>query len=367
MIKAVDWQGEYLRLIDQTQLPQSIKYRDCWDHKSVAEAIRQMQVRGAPAIGAAAAFGIVLAAKRFLEARNVNEYKCPANENDLQLQAKLQEEYLEFLKATADELRATRPTAVNLFWAIERMLSCLNQVRHQKPLEIMHRLEKEARTIYTEDLNMNHRIGQLGISLVSHGSRILTHCNAGALATSGYGTALGVIRAAWESGLNISVWVDETRPLLQGARLTSWELLEEGIPVTLITDNMAGYLMQQGKVDLVIVGADRITVNGDVANKIGTYSLAVLARDHGIPFYVAAPWSTVDTTLSSGQEIPIEERDPDEIRKIFNQVVAPATVPVYNPAFDVTPSNLISAIITDRGIAYPPYQSSLAKFAAALD
>ncbi|MGI6648158.1 MAG: S-methyl-5-thioribose-1-phosphate isomerase [Bacillota bacterium] len=347
MVKAITWQDDFLRLIDQTKLPLTTEYIDCRDYQSVAQAIRTMRVRGAPAIGAAAAFGIVLAAKRLLEAQpSVNR-----------------PDYLALLQTAASELQATRPTAVNLFWAVKRMLQRLNEVATETPAEITRLLEKEAQSIWAEDIAMNHRIGQFGLSLVPEGARILTHCNAGALATAGYGTALGVIRAAHAAGRRISVWADETRPLLQGARLTAWELLEDGIPVALITDSMAGYLMQQGKVDLVIVGADRIVANGDVANKIGTYTLAVLAQMHGLPFYVAAPWSTVDLSLSSGTEIPIEERSPEEVRMVAGQYIAPPAVPVYNPAFDLTPSRLVTAIITDRGIIGPPYNESLSELA----
>jgi methylthioribose-1-phosphate isomerase len=275
------------------------------------------------------------------------------------IQSPAKEDFIESLYLAAKELKATRPTAVNLFWAVERMLQTLAGQLDKKPGEITLELLKEAEAIYAEDILMNQRIGQLGSTLIPEGARILTHCNAGALATAGYGTALGIIRAAHDLGRNISVWVDETRPLLQGARLTAWELMEDQIAITLITDSMAGYLMQQGKVDLVLIGADRITANGDVANKIGSYSLAVLAQVHGLPFYVAAPWSTIDLSLSSGKEIEIEERNPQEVREIYGRLVAPSQVPVYNPAFDVTPGHLITAIVTDRGIARPTYCQSL--------
>ncbi len=345
MIKAVDWQGNYLRLLDQTKLPRLTEYIDCQDFQAVAEAIRCMQVRGAPAIGTAAAFGMVLAAQNF----NLGEVNTLADTERLR----------EYLAGAARVLSGTRPTAVNLFWAIERMLRRLKESVTLTPAELIQALEEEATAIYQEDIKMNQQIGQNGCTLIPDGARILTHCNAGALATAGYGTALGIIRKAHVDGRNISVWVDETRPLLQGARLTAWELLQEGIAATLITDSMAGFLMQQGKVDLVVIGADRIAANGDTANKIGSYSLAVLAEAHGLPFYVAAPWSTVDLSLSSGQAIPIEEREPAEVREVCGQPVAPAQVPVYNPAFDVTPGRFITAIITDRGIARFPFDQSL--------
>lgn len=349
MIKAIEWQGEYLRLIDQTKLPLVTEYIDCRDYQGVAQAIRNMQVRGAPAIGTAAAFGMVLAAQ-----------SCSWMQSEVNYWEGLRES----LHLAANDLKATRPTAVNLFWALDRMLRKLEEIPNKTPTEIVQVLEKEAEAIYTEDIVMNQQIGQFGNTLIPEGARILTHCNAGSLATAGYGTALGIIRAAHESGRNISVWVDETRPLLQGSRLTAWELMKDGIAVTLITDSMAGFLMQQGKVDLVVIGADRIAANGDVANKIGSYSLAVLAQAHGLPFYVAAPWSTIDLSLSSGKEIPIEEREPAEVRKVFGQLIAPSQVPVYNPAFDVTPSRLISAIISDRGIVRSPYSQGLLELAS---
>lgn len=351
MIKAVDWQGDYLRLLDQTKLPRLTEYIDCRDFPAVAEAIRRMQVRGAPAIGTAAAFGMVLAAQNY-------------KPGGLNASAEM-ERFREYLAGAAQVLSGTRPTAVNLFWAIERMLRKIKETSAHTPAELVQVLEEEAAAIYQEDILMNQQIGQNGCALIPDGARILTHCNAGALATAGYGTALGIIRAAHAGGRNLSVWVDETRPLLQGARLTAWELLEEGIAATLITDSMAGFLMQQGKVDLVVIGADRIAANGDTANKIGSYSLAVLAKAHGLPFYVAAPWSTVDLSLSSGQAIPIEEREPAEVREICGQPIAPAWVPVYNPAFDVTPGRLITAIITDRGIARFPFEQSLPALAGA--
>ncbi len=300
-----------------------------------------MQVRGAPAIGAAAAYGMVLGASAFTGLDK--------------------QDFRQYMQQVGEILAATRPTAVNLFWAVRRMENLLTRTADLPVEETRPALLAEAEAIFREDLAMNQRMGALGQELVPLGATILTHCNAGALATTGYGTALGVIRAAQAAGKGVKVIVDETRPLLQGARLTAWELMQVGIPVTLITDNMAGYCMAKGMIDLVIVGADRITANGDVANKIGTYSVAVLAQAHGIPFYVAAPASTVDLSLAAGSAIPIEERHCDEVRQIYGQQVAPPEVDVFNPAFDVTPNGLITAIITDRGVIRPPYQVNLAR------
>jgi methylthioribose-1-phosphate isomerase len=297
-----------------------------------------MKVRGAPAIGVAAAFGLVLAG---FEYRN-----------------SLKDEFLIKMKEAATQLKQTRPTAVNLFWAIDRMLKILEE-KNLTVNDYLQELENEAKIIQNEDLAMNIKMGEFGQELIPHGANILTHCNAGALATAGFGTALGVIRAAFNKGKVKMIYVDETRPLLQGSRLTAFELMEDGMPVTLIADNMAAYFMQQGKIDCVIVGADRIAANGDVANKIGTYGLAVLAKYHSIPFYVAAPKSTFDLSLNSGQAIPIEERNPDEIKKIGNEWIAPKKVKVINPAFDVTPHELITAIITDAGILRPSYKENI--------
>ena len=330
-----------LELLDQTKLPSEIVYLKCREHGDVADAIKRLAVRGAPAIGAAAAYGLVLAA--------LNAGACP------------REEFLARVRQGAAELAATRPTAVNLCWAIDRLLARLSALEAAGVDAMSAALYEEACAIYREDVAGNRRMGEYGQELIPDGARILTHCNAGALATAGYGTALGVIRAAHERGKNVSVFADETRPLLQGARLTAWEMLQEGIPVTLITDNMAGHLMAMKKVDLVIVGADRVAANGDAANKIGTYSVAVLAREHGLPFYVAAPFSTVDFSLQSGAAIPIEERDHSEVTHLAGQAVAPEGVRVWNPAFDVTPSRLIAAIITDHGVARPPYEETLKK------
>ncbi|RKO66538.1 S-methyl-5-thioribose-1-phosphate isomerase [Desulfofundulus salinus] len=334
------WENGMLVLLDQTKLPGMVEYIHCRDYETVAEAIRSLRVRGAPAIGAAAAYGLVLGV--------------------LTAEAKNREELLARAREVADVLASTRPTAVNLAWALNRLLARLEASMATEPEELTELLINEAHAIYREDLEGNKRIGQFGQELIPHGARILTHCNAGALATAGYGTALGVIRAAHEAGKQVSVYADETRPLLQGARLTTWELIQDNIPVTLITDNMAAYLMARGMVDLVVVGADRIAANGDVANKIGTYGLAVLAREHGLPFYVAAPLSTIDLSLASGEDIPIEERKPEEVTHLAGIPVAPPGVKVWNPAFDVTPARLVTAIITDQGVARPPYGESLA-------
>jgi len=317
------WTGDALQLLDQRLLPIEEKWIDCRDESAVAAAIRDMVVRGAPAIGVAAAFGMALAAKR---GHNVEE--------------------------AAAKLRATRPTAVNLAWAIERMLDA-----HDRGDD----LSKEAEKILEQDVEANKRLGRFGAELLGQRTTVLTHCNAGALATGGYGTALGVIRAAIESGKSIDVFADETRPYLQGSRLTAWELHKEGIDVTLITDNMAGHFFQQDKFDAVVVGADRIAANGDTANKIGTYTLAVLANAHGVPFYIAAPVSTIDIHTASGDDIPIEERSAAEVYEAFGKKIAPDGVTVRHPAFDVTPARLISAIITDRGVLWPPFNESIAK------
>ncbi|WP_376741819.1 S-methyl-5-thioribose-1-phosphate isomerase [Pelotomaculum terephthalicicum] len=330
-----------LELLDQTELPAKITYLKCRDYLDVAVAIKRLAVRGAPAIGAAAAYGLTLGA--------------------MKLNAPKKEEFISGVQAIARELSATRPTAVNLRWALDRMIKKLHIDKGEDINTLRAILLEEANLICQEDVETNRRIGRHGQALIPNGARILTHCNAGALATAGYGTALGVIRAAREAGKNISVVADETRPLLQGARLTAWEMLREHIPVTLITDNMAGYLMATQKVDLIIVGADRIAANGDVANKIGTYSLAVLAKAHNLPFYVAAPTSTIDMSLASGAEIPIEERDQAEITHLAGKPVAPLGVKAWNPAFDVTPNHLVTGIITEKGAVYPAYRENLEK------
>ncbi|MDN5277384.1 MAG: methylthioribose-phosphate isomerase [Clostridiales bacterium] len=314
---------------------------ECLTYQDVAKAIKDMIVRGAPAIGVSAAYGMVLGAA---------EYKGDDVEG-----------FLKHIEAVAQMLKNTRPTAVNLFWAIERMLKVAYDNKHRSVDDIKDMLLKEADKMAQEDVETNRRIGYFGQQLLKDGDVVLTHCNAGALATVDYGTALGVIRAAYEAGKKISVYADETRPYLQGARLTAWELMEEGIPVTLITDSMAGYFMKKGVISAVIVGADRIAANGDVANKIGTYTLAVLAKENRVPFYVAAPVSTFDLSLQSGEDIPIEERDEREVTHIGGIRIAPHGVKVANPAFDVTPNEYITAIITERGIIYPPYRQNLEK------
>jgi methylthioribose-1-phosphate isomerase len=340
-VPALEWNSEKLTLIDQTKLPTEVAYITTDDYRVVAKAIKELQVRGAPAIGAAAAFGLVLGAKELL--------KSP------------REDFVGKLTEIASCLKSQRPTAVNLFWAIDRMLSVASRFDHAEPDAVYAALEAEARKISAEDVAVNKRMGTFGAELIQDGAAILTHCNAGQLATVDFGTALGVIRAARQQGKNIQVYADETRPLLQGARLTTWELMQDNIPVTLITDNMAGFVMKKGLIDCVIVGADRITANGDVANKIGTYAVAVLAKEHNIPFYVAAPLSTFDFALSSGELIPIEERSADEVTHLAGKRIAPEGVRVFNPAFDVTPHKYLSAIITEKGVVYPPYAENLAK------
>jgi methylthioribose-1-phosphate isomerase len=334
MVPTVQWHEGAVRLLDQSRLPETVAFLDCRDVESVALAIRELKVRGAPAIGVTAAMGVALGAQ-----------SIPATEY---------EPFSKALLAICDRLAATRPTAVNLFWAIERMKRKLLALRAEPVAAIKAALLKESQVILEEDIALCKAMGRHGAELIQKGQTILTHCNAGALATAGYGTALGVIRAAWEQGKQIQVIADETRPVLQGARLTAWELMQDKIPVTLITDNMAGSLMRQGKIHLCIVGADRIAANGDVANKIGTYSVAVLAKAHGIPFYVAAPYSTIDLQTKSGADIPIEQRNAQEVTTIHgSHPVAPSGVSVYNPAFDVTPAELVSGIITERGVFTP--------------
>jgi methylthioribose-1-phosphate isomerase len=338
MIKAVDWQEGVLWIIDQTLLPHRVERRALTDYRGVAEAIRSMRVRGAPAIGVAAAFGVVLGAREILEKG---------------------EDFPQKFEEVLSTLAKTRPTAVNLFWALDRMRRVYEQSEHRTPKEMLRALEATAVRMLEEDIQANRAMGQYGQQLLQDGWTVLTHCNTGSLATVSYGTALGVIRAAREAGKEIKVIADETRPRLQGARLTAWECLEEGIPCTVIADGAAASLMRQGRIQAAIVGADRIARNGDVANKIGTYMVALACQAHQIPFYVAAPLSTVDLSLASGEEIPIEERPPEEITHIEGVRIAPEGVKVYNPAFDVTPAELVTAIITERGIAYPPYEKSL--------
>ncbi len=346
MIKTVEWTEEGVVMIDQRLLPGEEIYPVFRTYQEVAEAIREMVVRGAPAIGVAAAMGIALGVR---DSRAV-DVEALAIELDQICQV----------------LAETRPTAVNLFWAIERMRDHFHRLRSQgvSSDRLRQGLVEEARAIHDEDIAANRSMGRYGAALIPETATVLTHCNAGALATAGYGTALGVIRAAVEAGKKVAVYADETRPFLQGARLTAWELHHDAIPVTLITDNMAGHFMQRGKIDCVVVGADRIAANGDVANKIGTYSVAVLARENGIPFYVAAPISTLDLTMESGQSIPIEERSTREVTHVREVALAPAGIEVANPAFDVTPHRYVDAIITERGIARPPFVESLRKLAA---
>jgi methylthioribose-1-phosphate isomerase len=337
--ETVAWRRDRVVMLDQRRLPGEEKYVECERPEHVVEAIRNMTIRGAPAIGIAAAMGIALGAMR--------------------LRVKSTVQFKQEFERICRMMMETRPTAVNLAWAVERMRAVVRRHEGDGLDGLRRSLKSEALAIREEDIEVNRRIGLNGKRYIENGSGILTHCNAGALATAGYGTALGVIRAAVEGGKDLRVYACETRPQLQGARLTAWELNEDGIPVTLITDSMSGYLMRKGSIHLVIVGADRISANGDVANKIGTYSLAILAKAHGIPFYVAAPLSTFDLSLGTGDEIPIEERDSREVTHPFGREIAPKGVRVWNPAFDVTPHEYITAIITERGVAQEPFSASL--------
>ncbi len=335
-IAPVRWETDRLILVDQTVLPEHEIERDYRSWQEVGAAIRTLVVRGAPAIGVAAAFGVVLAARAS--------------------HAATFDGLLADLETAIKGLAATRPTAVNLFWALDRMRQAAVASR-ALPLDAMRaRLLAEAQAIRDEDIAANRAMGAHGAALVPPNARILTHCNAGALATAGYGTALGVVRAAHAQGKVALVWVDETRPVMQGSRLTAWECVREGIPHRLIADVAAASIMARGEVDLVVTGADRIAANGDTANKIGTYSLAVLAAHHRVPFYIAAPFSTIDPSIASGAQIPIEERDASEVRRVGGQQTAPSATPVFNPAFDVTPAGLIAAIVTERGVVRPPYR-----------
>jgi methylthioribose-1-phosphate isomerase len=342
MVETIQWTEAGVVMIDQTRLPFEEKYVTCRTYEEVAAAIRGMVIRGAPAIGVAAAMGVALGVLH-------------AGERQLDRE----------METICDALADTRPTAVNLFWAIERMKRLYASVRGQPAGEIRRRLVEEALAVREEDIAINRAIGRNGAALVPDHKTVLTHCNAGALATAGYGTALGVVRAAIESGKQVDVFAGETRPLLQGARLTVWELQHDGIPVTLITDNMAGHFLKSGRIGCVVVGADRIAANGDVANKIGTYTAAVLAKENHVPFFVAAPISTLDLTLASGGQIPIEQRAASEVTHVFGTQVAPPGTAAENPAFDVTPSRYVGAIITERGVARAPYEESLRKLAAA--
>ncbi len=334
MVETIEWTDAGVVMIDQTRLPREQVFVTCRSYVEVAVAIRSMVIRGAPAIGVAAAMGVALGVQEDADFDRVCE-----------------------------TLASTRPTAVNLFWAIERMRVLRASLKDVPREKLVARMIDEAKNIRLDDIAICRAMGKHGAPLVPDGKTVLTHCNAGALATAGYGTALGVIRAAAESGKNIDVFADETRPFLQGARLTAWELQQDGIPTTLITDNMAGHFLHSGRIGCVVVGADRIAANGDVANKIGTYSLAVLAKENNVPFYVAAPVSTFDLTLASGALIPIEQRSADEVTHVFGVPVAPENIAVQNPAFDVTPARYVTAIISERGVARAPDDESLKRLA----
>lgn len=340
MVETIEWTPAGVVMIDQTRLPLHEEYVTCRTYEDVAAAIRNMVIRGAPAIGVAAAMGVALGLAH-------------ADGGDLDAQ----------VERICDTLARTRPTAVNLFWAIDRMRKLYQALRGRPLGEIRERLAAEAQKIRLEDIAINQAIGRHGADLVPDHKTVLTHCNAGALATAGYGTALGVIRAAVEAGKQVDVFADETRPFLQGARLTVWELQQDHIPATLITDNMAGHFLKSGRIGCVVVGADRIAANGDVANKVGTYSVAVLAKENNVPFFVAAPISTLDLTLASGAQIPIEQRSAAEVTHVFGHRVAPLDTAVQNPAFDVTPARYVTAIITEKGVARAPYEESLKQLA----
>jgi methylthioribose-1-phosphate isomerase len=335
MVETIQWTDAGVVMIDQTRLPREQVFVTCRGYREVAEAIRSMVIRGAPAIGVAAAMGVALGVQEDAEFG-------PAD-----------------FETVCETLAQTRPTAVNLFWAIDRMRRLAASLNGAPRHEVVQRMIREACQIRSEDIAICRAIGRHGAPLVPDGKTVLTHCNAGALATAGYGTALGVIRAASEAGKKIDVFADETRPFLQGSRLTAWELQQDGIPTTIITDNMAGHFLHSGRIGCVVVGADRIAANGDVANKIGTYSVAVLAKENGVPFYVAAPVSTFDLTLASGDAIPIEQRPASEVTHVFGVPIAPENIGVENPAFDVTPARYVSAIVCERGVARPPYTESL--------
>ncbi|MCH7678765.1 S-methyl-5-thioribose-1-phosphate isomerase [candidate division KSB1 bacterium] len=342
-VTTIEWTNNQIRMIDQTKLPEELTYLEISDTEVLAEAIKSLRIRGAPAIGIAGAFGMVLGVQNF-----AGEEK---------------EVFFKQLKETAEYLNATRPTAVNLSWAIQRMNGVAEQNKDKPVAEIKEQLLKEAQTIWEEDRKICRRLGKHGAKLLKDGFNVLTHCNTGALATVDYGTALGVVFAANEEGKKLHVYADETRPLLQGARLNVWELMNESIDVTLICDNTAAFVMQQKKIDCAIVGADRIAANGDTANKIGTYNVAVLCEKHGVPFYVAAPYSTIDFNLRNGSQIPIEERAAEEITEGFGKRTAPLNTKVYSPAFDITPNELIASIITEEGVIEPPYEINLKKHA----
>ncbi len=335
-VKTIEWRDDRVRMIDQRLLPVREVFRIYRDYQGVAEAIRTMVIRGAPAIGVAAAMGVALGMRGYAGARATARFA-----------------------RVSKALRATRPTAVNLAWAVERMGRVLEENPDLDAQTLFRRMRDEAIAIYREDLQVNRALGRYGAELLSNPTTVLTHCNAGALATAGYGTALGVVRAAKAAGKKIAVFADETRPFLQGSRLTAWELRKDRIPVTVIADNMAATVLRSGRVDCVIVGTDRTAANGDVANKIGTYPLAVMARLHGVPFYVAAPLSSIDMNCPGGDQIPIEERSARELTEFGGKQLTPKGVGVFNPAFDVTPHELVTAIFTERGVAYPPFTESL--------
>ena len=341
-IKTIEWVDDHARLIDQTKIPHEIVFVDCYKWQDIFDAIQTMQVRGAPAIGVAGAYGVVLGAMGIKDKTDKSVF-------------------MDKLAKISKDLIDCRPTAVNLAWAINRMMDKAEEIKGQDISRIIEILTKEAIEINREDLELCHRIGEYGEKIVPAKANILTHCNAGGLATAGYGTALGVIKSAFLAGKQIHVWVDETRPLLQGARLTAWELMQYGIPCTLITDNMAGYFINKGEVDLIVTGADRIAANGDTANKIGTYSLAVIAKENNVPFYIAAPFSTIDLNTPTGREIVVENRKFDEVTHVRCKQICPDMMKVANPAFDVTPNKYIKGIITDKGIIYPPYDENIKK------
>ena len=338
-VQTLKWQDDALILLDQTRLPEELVYETCRDVETVAQAIEVLMVRGAPAIGLAAAYGVVVGALAAIDCE-------PA-------------EFRRRVAETIDRLARTRPTAVNLFWALDQMRTLLAASQNSDNQTAYDALLAKAHHLFEQDRQICRQIGRNGAELLRDGGQVITHCNAGGLATADYGTALGVIYAAQEAGKKVAVFADETRPLLQGSRLTAWELMQSGVDVKVICDNMAASVLRQEDIDCCIVGADRIARNGDVANKIGTYGLAILAREHGVPFYVAAPVSTLDISLASGEEIPIEERDPSEIRAGMGKPTAPNDVAVYNPAFDITPNKLVTAIISEKGVAHGPYESTL--------
>jgi methylthioribose-1-phosphate isomerase len=338
-MRTIEWKAGVVRMIDQRKLPHEYVEVEFTDYRDVATAIKEMYIRGAPAIGAAAAFGLALAAVH-----------SPAQSTS---------ELATDVRQAAEVLRATRPTASNLFWALERMLSRLEGEMSAGVDQARQSLVVEAQALADEDVEANKRMGEYGAGLVEDGYNILTHCNAGALATVDYGTALAPVRTAWKQGKQVHVYVDETRPRLQGARLTAWELMRESIPMTLIADNAAGYFIQSGKVDIIFVGADRVVANGDVVNKIGTYKLGVVAGENGVPFYAVVPTSTIDLSIDCGDQVPIEERGAEEVTHVRGQLIGPEGVNVANPAFDVTPHRYVTGIITENGIAYPPFGKSL--------